>query len=38
MIDAQSVKTSISVPAASQGVDVRKKIVGRKRSIITDTL
>lgn len=38
MIDAQSVKTSTSVPAASQGTDGAKKIVGRKRSIITDTL
>lgn len=27
-----------SVPAASRGVDAGKKIVGRKRSIITDTL
>ncbi|MET7717720.1 IS5 family transposase [Streptomyces sp. NPDC005407] len=38
VIDAQSVKTSTSVPAASQGADAGKKIVGRKRSIITDTL
>ncbi|WP_328663222.1 IS5 family transposase [Streptomyces sp. NBC_00328] len=38
VIDAQSVKTSTSVPAASQGIDAGKKIVGRKRSIITDTL
>ena len=38
MIDAQSVKTSTSVPAASQGTDNAKKIVGRKRSIVTDTL
>ncbi|MFD3622715.1 IS5 family transposase [Streptomyces sp. NPDC058676] len=38
VIDAQSVKTSTSVPASSQGVDAGKKIVGRKRSIITDTL
>ncbi len=36
--DAQSVKTSTSVHAASQGIDADKKIVGRKRSIITDTL
>jgi transposase len=38
VIDAQSVKTSTSVPAKSQGIDAGKKIVGRKRSIITDTL
>lgn len=38
MIDAQSVKTSTSVPASGQGTDAGKKIVGRKRSIITDTL
>lgn len=38
MIDAQSVKTSTSVPAASQGIDAGKKIAGRKRSIVTDTL
>jgi transposase len=36
VIDAQSVKTSTSVPAASQGTDNAKKIVGRKRSIVTD--
>lgn len=38
VIDAQSVKTSTSVLAASQGTDAGKKIVGRKRSIVTDTL
>ncbi|MGW7721287.1 IS5 family transposase [Streptomyces chartreusis] len=38
VIDAQSVKTSTSVPARTQGIDAGKKIVGRKRSIITDTL
>lgn len=38
VIDAQSVKTSTSVPAATQGTDNAKKIVGRKRSIVTDTL
>jgi transposase len=37
VIDAQSVKTSTSVPAAGQGTDAAKKIVGRKRSIVTDT-
>jgi transposase len=38
VIDAQSIKTSTSVPASSQGIDAGKKIVGRKRSIVTDTL
>ncbi|GHJ97916.1 DDE transposase [Streptomyces sp. NE5-10] len=38
VIDAQSVKTSTSVPASGQGIDAGKKIVGRKRSIVTDTL
>lgn len=38
MIDAQSVRTSTSVPARTQGIDAGRKIVGRKRSIITDTL
>ncbi len=37
VIDAQSVKTSTSVLATSQGIDAGKKIVGRKRSIVTDT-
>ncbi len=38
VIDAQSVKTSTSVHAAGQGIDAGKKIVGRERSIVTDTL
>ncbi|MBO3749683.1 IS5 family transposase [Streptosporangiaceae bacterium NEAU-GS5] len=38
VIDAQSIKTSTNVPAATQGYDAGKKIAGRKRSIITDTL
>ncbi|GGZ44444.1 hypothetical protein GCM10010365_76110 [Streptomyces poonensis] len=38
LIDAQSVKTSTSVPARGQGADPGKKVVGRKRSIVTDTL
>jgi transposase len=38
VIDTQSVKTSANVPAASQGYDAGKKIAGRKRSIVTDTL
>ncbi|MEV4874844.1 IS5 family transposase [Streptomyces cyaneofuscatus] len=38
VIDAQSAKTSTSVHVSGQGVDAGKKIVGRKRSIVTDTL
>jgi len=38
IIDSQSVKTSTNVPAATQGADVGKKITGRKRSIVTDTI
>jgi transposase len=38
VIDGQSVRTSTSVPASSQGTDAGKKVVGRKRSIVTDTL
>lgn len=38
IIDTQSVKTSTNVPLTSQGIDAAKKIVGRKRGIVTDTL
>jgi transposase len=38
VIDTQSVKTSTNAPAATQGIDAGKKIVGRKRGIVTDTL
>jgi hypothetical protein len=38
VIDAQSVKTPSSVPAAGQGIDAGKKIMGRKRNIVTGTL
>lgn len=38
VIDAQSIKTSTSVPASGPGIDAGKKIVGRKRSIVHDTL
>ncbi|MEU9213424.1 IS5 family transposase [Streptomyces sp. NPDC048415] len=38
VIDAQSVKTSTSVHASSQGIDADKKIVGRKRNIVTDAI
>ena len=37
-IDAQSVKTAHTVPTATQGMDPGKKIVGRKRSVVVDTL
>ncbi|MDH6130290.1 IS5 family transposase, partial [Kitasatospora sp. GP82] len=38
VIDTQSVKTSTNVPLTSQGTDAAKKIVGRKRGILTDTI
>ncbi|MER6087612.1 transposase [Streptomyces bluensis] len=38
LIDSQSVKTSATVPLNSQGIDPAKKIIGRKRHIVTDTL
>ncbi|WP_380284050.1 IS5 family transposase [Kitasatospora purpeofusca] len=38
VIDTQSVKTSTNVPLASQGTNAAKKIVGRKRGILTDTI
>ncbi|MFF0371630.1 IS5 family transposase [Micromonospora sp. NPDC005087] len=38
IIDSQSVKTSTNAPLPTQGIDAGKKIVGRKRGIITDTL
>lgn len=38
VIDTQSVKTSTNVPLTSQGTDAGKKIVGRKRGIVTDAL
>ncbi|MDT3446361.1 transposase, partial [Pseudofrankia sp. BMG5.37] len=38
ILDTQSVKTSTDVPLASQGTDAGKKIVGRKRGVVTDTL
>ncbi|GAB3161268.1 hypothetical protein GCM10027290_68190 [Micromonospora sonneratiae] len=37
-MDSQSVKTSTNVPLSTQGIDAGRKIVGRKRGIITDTL
>jgi transposase len=38
VIDTQSVKTSTNVPTTTPGIDAGKKIVGRKRGIVTDTL
>jgi transposase len=38
VMDTQSVKTSTNVPLTSQGTDAAKKIVGRKRGIVTDAL
>jgi transposase len=38
IMDSQSVKTSTNVPTATQGIDAGKRIVGRKRGVITDTL
>ncbi|GAA3892759.1 hypothetical protein GCM10023084_51970 [Streptomyces lacrimifluminis] len=38
VIDAQSVKTAPGVPTDTQGTDAGKKIVGRKRGIVVDTL
>ncbi|WP_192809002.1 transposase [Actinomadura montaniterrae] len=37
IIDSPSVKTTIDVPTAGQDTDAGKKIVGRKRHIVTDT-
>ncbi|MCM2422818.1 transposase [Streptomyces sp. RKAG293] len=38
VVDSQSVKGAASVPAASRGFDGAKKINGRKRHVIVDTL
>ncbi|MFD9504199.1 IS5 family transposase [Streptomyces sp. NPDC060035] len=38
VIDSQSIKTSTNVAASEQGIDAGKKIVGRKRSIVIDTV
>ncbi|WP_189827959.1 IS5 family transposase [Streptomyces finlayi] len=38
IIDSQSVKGAASVPAASRGYDGGKKINGRRRHVITDSL
>lgn len=38
LIDSQSVRTADTVPAATRGLDAGKKVKGRKRFIVTDTL
>ncbi|MFK4213418.1 IS5 family transposase [Streptomyces sp. NPDC030920] len=38
IIDAQSVRAAATVPAGSRGYDGGKKVPGRKRHIVTDTL
>ncbi|TDC80865.1 hypothetical protein E1193_16405 [Micromonospora sp. KC606] len=38
VVDTQSVKTSTNPPTATQGTDAAEKIVGRERSVVTDTL
>jgi transposase len=38
VVDSQSVKTSNNVPESGQGVDMAKKIKGRKRHIAVDAL
>ncbi|MFC9758826.1 IS5 family transposase [Streptomyces sp. NPDC056921] len=38
IIDAQSVKAAASVPAVTRGFDGGKKVNGRKRHIVVDTL
>jgi transposase len=38
IIDPQSVRAAATVPAASRGYDGGKKVPGRKRHIVTDTL
>lgn len=38
LIDSQSVRTADTVPAATRGFDAGKKVKGRKRFLVTDTL
>jgi transposase len=38
IVDAQSVKAADTVPAATRGYDAGKKVNGRKRHIVVDTL
>jgi transposase len=38
VVDAQSVKGAYTVPAASRGFDAGKKVAGRKRHVVVDTM
>ncbi|MFD9011824.1 transposase [Streptomyces sp. NPDC059552] len=38
MIDSQSIRTADTVPAAIRGFDAGKKVKGRERCIVTNTL
>ncbi|MFD7439544.1 IS5 family transposase [Streptomyces sp. NPDC059861] len=38
LVDSQSVRTADTVPAVSRGFDAGKRVKGRKRLIVTDTL
>jgi transposase len=38
LIDSQSVRTADTVPSATRGFDAGKKVKGRKRFIVTDTI
>ncbi len=38
LIDSQSVRTADTVPAATRGFDAGKKVKGRKRFLVTDTV
>jgi hypothetical protein len=38
LIDSQSVRTADTVPAVTRGFDAGKKVKGRKRFVVTDTL
>lgn len=38
IVDAQSVKGADTVPAATRGFDAGKKVNGRKRHVVVDTL
>lgn len=38
IMDSRSAKTSTNVPTTTHGIDAGKRIIGRKRGNITDTL
>ena len=38
IVDTRSIKTSTNPPLKTQGTDAAKRIIGRKRSIVTDAL